>query len=223
VVLSGSLDDAALGAATVEQHGGRVIVQDPADAAYGSMPRCALATTRHPEIRTAGAIAGLLVRLAREKVGIPSTEPAASLEEEIRSLLAGDPQISPAPRDYSGFTCPECGGPLYHAREHAADGYDCLVGHRWSPESLLEEQAGTVERAMWLAILSLDERRRLTERLAASARSQGHPISAARFQAAAEEAAVAADALRAATSKMTPVTEEPVEDQLTPGETGTTG
>src|SRR5690242_6763039 len=107
VVLSGSLDDAALGAATVEQHGGRVIVQDPADAAYGSMPRCALATTRHPEIRTARAIAGLLIRLAREKVEIPSTEPTASLEEEIRSLLAGDPQITPAPPDYSGFTCPE--------------------------------------------------------------------------------------------------------------------
>src|SRR5947208_13245405 len=81
VVLSGSLDDAALGAATVEQQGGRVIVQDPADAAYGSMPRCALATTRHPEIRPASAIAGLLVQLTREKVEIPSGEPPAARKE----------------------------------------------------------------------------------------------------------------------------------------------
>lgn len=223
VVLSGTLDDAALGAATVERLGGRVIVQDPADAAYSSMPRCALATTRHPEIRTAGAIAKLLIRLAREKVEMPSGEPPADLEEEVRSLLAGDPQITPSPRDYSGFICPECGGPLYHAREHAADSYDCLVGHGWSPESLLEEQASTVERAMWLAIRSLDERRRLTERLAESARSRGYAISAARFQAAAAEAALAADALRLTTSKLTPVTEEPIEDQLTPGETSATG
>ena len=223
VVLSGTLDDAALGAATVEQRGGCVVVQDPHDAAYGSMPRCALATTQHPAIRPAGKIGGLLTRLAREEVEVPLGEPPADLEAEIRDLLTSDPQIAPVPRDYSGFTCPECGGPLYHAREDAADSYDCLVGHRWSPESLLEEQTSTVERAMWLAIRSLDERHRLTERLAESARNRGHPISAARFRAASEEAALAADVIRSATGKLTPVTEEPVADQLTAGETGTGG
>jgi two-component system chemotaxis response regulator CheB len=85
---------------------------------------------------------------------------------------------------------------------------------------LLEEQTSTVERAMWLAIRSLDERRRLTERLAESARSQGHPISAARFQASSQEAALAADVIRNATSKLAPVTEEPVTDQAAPGESG---
>jgi hypothetical protein len=103
----------------------------------------------------------------------------------------------------------------------AADNYDCLVGHRWSPESLLEEQTSTVERAMWLAIRSLDERSRLTERLAESARSRGHPISAAHFRAASQEAALAADVIRGATSKMTPVTEEPVADQITADQTST--
>jgi two-component system, chemotaxis family, protein-glutamate methylesterase/glutaminase len=221
VVLSGTLDDAALGAATVEQQGGCVIVQDPGDAAYASMPRCAVATTQHAAIRPAGKIAGLLTRLTREKVEVRVGEPPADLEEEVRGLLAVDLQIDPPPRDYSGFTCPECGGPLYHAREHAADSYDCLVGHRWSPESLLEEQTGNVERAMWLAVRSLDERRRLTGRLAESARARGHPISAARFGAASEEAGLAADVIRNATGKMNPVTEEPVADQLTAGETGT--
>jgi two-component system chemotaxis response regulator CheB len=220
VVLSGTLGDGALGAATVEQRGGRVIVQDPDEAAYGSMPRCAVAATRHPEIRAAGKIAEFLAWLTREEARAPADEPPADLEAEVRGLLASDPRITPAPPDFSGFTCPECGGPLYCAPERAAGSYDCLVGHRWSPESLLDEQTSAVERAMWLAIRSLDERRRLTARLAESARSRGHPISAAHFQASSQEAALAADVIRNATSKLTPVTEEPVVDQATPGETG---
>lgn len=76
---------------------------------------------------------------------------------------------------------------------------------------------------MWLAIRILDERWRLAGRLAASARSRGYAMSAACFQAAAEEAALAADALRNTTGKLTPVTDEPVADQLTPGETGAAG
>jgi two-component system, chemotaxis family, protein-glutamate methylesterase/glutaminase len=221
VVLSGSLDDAALGAATVEDCGGRVIVQDPDDADYASMPRCALATTRYPSVQPAAKIAELLIRLTGEEVEVPLGEPPAGLEAEVRGILASDPEITPAPRDYSGFTCPDCGGPLFHAGEHAADSYDCLVGHRWSPESLLEEQTSAVERAMWLAIRSLDERHRLTERLSESAHSRGHPISAARFRAASQEAALAADVIRGATSKMTPVTKEPVADKITADDPGT--
>ncbi len=83
------------------------------------------------------------------------------------------------------------------------EAYDCLVGHRWSPQSLFEEHSSAVERALWLAIRSLEERARLTGRLADSARERGHHLSASQFSQAAEEAKRSADALTAALHGMT--------------------
>jgi two-component system, chemotaxis family, protein-glutamate methylesterase/glutaminase len=64
VVLSGMLDDAALGCAAVERQGGCVAVQDPAEADWDSMPRSALAATEHALIRPASALAELITSLA---------------------------------------------------------------------------------------------------------------------------------------------------------------
>ena len=209
VVLSGLLDDGALGSATVERLGGRVIVQDPADADYDSMPRSAIAVTEHAAVVPAKALPDEVLRLVTEEnANAPATgrEPDRELVAEIAGLLAGDPETDTLLRGYSDLTCPECGGPLYFKgaeKMDRAETYDCLVGHRWSPESLLEEQGSTVERALWLAIRSLEERGRLTGRLADAARERGHALSARQFSDAADEAKRSADAIRRAVNSMT--------------------
>jgi two-component system chemotaxis response regulator CheB len=216
VVLSGTLDDAALGSATVEQRGGRVVVQDPAEASYDSMPRCALAVTEHAEIQPTGKLAAAVARLVGEQVESRPAEPAAELEAEVRGLLASDPLPLAVARDYGGFSCPDCGGPLFPAKEGNVVSYGCAAGHRWSPQALLEQQTDAVERALWLAIRSLDERGRLTEGLAESARQRGHALTAARFQDASKEARLAADVIRNAANGMNPVTEAPDTDDSLP-------
>jgi two-component system, chemotaxis family, protein-glutamate methylesterase/glutaminase len=197
VVLSGTLDDAALGCATVERQGGIVAVQDPAEAAYPGMPASALAATQRAIAVPVAGIPGLITRLATEEIGLPEDDdPSPDLEQEISRLLDGDLEHKVWDRPYSGFTCPDCGGPLYLANEDNPSTFDCVVGHTWSPQSLLEEQSVAVEKAMWLAIRALDERARLTSRLASQAQERGHDISAGRFREAAGEAYEAADQMR---------------------------
>jgi two-component system chemotaxis response regulator CheB len=210
VVLSGTLDDAALGSATVERLGGRVVVQDPEDADYHSMPRNAIAATAQPIVVPTADLARQVARLAKQEGDMvtggaqePDSEPDAELVAEIGGLLDGSLETDTRSRSYSGLTCPECSGPLYVANGERTETFDCLVGHRWSPQSLIEEQGAAVERALWLAIRSLEERGRLTSRLAEKARKRGHVLSADQFDSAAEEAKQSAATLRKAVNGMT--------------------
>jgi two-component system chemotaxis response regulator CheB len=147
-----------------------------------------------------------VIQLAKQEgdmVPPGAEEPDEELAAEIKGLLAGSPETNTQSRIYSDLTCPECGGPLYFFQGERAETYDCLVGHRWSPQSLFEEHSSSVERALWLAIRSLEERARLTGRLADAARERGHLLSASQFSEAAEEAKRSADALRDAVNGMT--------------------
>jgi len=64
VVLSGRLDDAALGARAIKRAGGRVIVQEPTDAQSAEMPAAVLATGNVDLVVPARRVAQSLVALA---------------------------------------------------------------------------------------------------------------------------------------------------------------
>ncbi|HEX4063604.1 MAG TPA: chemotaxis protein CheB [Streptosporangiaceae bacterium] len=193
VVLSGTLDDGATGAAVVERCGGLIAVQDPAESAYPGMPRAALAATQHPKVLSVPEIAGLIVRESQESVASPRNNPANPANPTDPSHLPGivtesGPAASRPPGEWSGLTCPECGGPLHYSTAVRPGRYECRVGHGWSPASLLNGHAAAVEQALWVATLRLDERNRLTQHMADEADKRGHLHSAAGFREAARQA-----------------------------------
>jgi two-component system chemotaxis response regulator CheB len=74
--------------------------------------------------------------------------------------------------------------------------YRCRVGHAFSMESMEAEQADVLERAMWTAIRTLDEKADLMRRLKERTRDQNTPHALRRFEERQKEAEENADALR---------------------------
>ena len=196
VVLSGTLDDGAAGAAAVERRGGVVAVQDPGESAYDGMPRAALAATQRAAVLRLSGLAAFIDQESRRPVAEPTVVPDPDLERQLSVFLEPVPRSAAQPSPWSGMTCPECGGPLLQEDASGPVRFQCQAGHGWSPESLLAAQAGGIERALWAAVLRLEERSRLHQVLAETAEDQGYPISAGGFRASALSARSSARKIR---------------------------
>jgi two-component system chemotaxis response regulator CheB len=181
VVLSGSRDDGAAGLADIKAHGGAAIVQDPHEAQYDGMPANALAGTTVDYMLPATEIAEVLVRLA-VRGRVPG--PVQKAEEN-----------SARPPEMLSVLCPECGGTLFQDDQGGFVQFHCHVGHRFAARSLLAAHAEGVERAMWTAMRSLEDRATLLRRMAAGMSERG-AITAASLEAQAASADEQARAIR---------------------------
>jgi two-component system chemotaxis response regulator CheB len=190
VVLSGLLDDGTAGLLAIKERGGIAVVQHPDDALFPSMPRSALDNVDVDHAVPIAELAALLLRLATEP--LPKTpQPAATAEMHAEADVAElelealqDPRRPGAP---SGFGCPACGGSLWELRDGELIRYRCRVGHAWSPDSLLAEQSGAVETALWSALRALEERAALANNMSARSAQRGHDSIARRFADQARE------------------------------------
>jgi two-component system chemotaxis response regulator CheB len=225
VVLTGALDDGTAGLAAVKEAGGLAIVQDPGEAFAASMPRSARAFVAVDHVMPMKEIGALITGLTREQTGPPPPvvgPHVVAMESDLGppsiALDAGD-----RPGKVSVFSCPECHGTLWEAEERGIVRFRCRVGHVYSAESMLAAQTDSVDRALWTALRSIEERAAFTHRLAERARARKHDGVARAF----DERASAADGHAAVLRELlatrailheVPETEAEVPEQIQPTE-----
>ncbi|MGY1594734.1 chemotaxis protein CheB [Geodermatophilus sp. SYSU D00708] len=162
VVLSGALDDGAVGAASVAAQDGTVLVQDPAEARVSAMPRAALTTVRRARSLAAAALGAAVTDVVCGP--FPSSAPATT-RERSRSMEGGPTAVTDLGTP-AAVGCPECQGGMYETVPDSTASYTCHVGHTWSAQTLLDAQRQAVEGAIYNAASKLLEMAAVHRRLA---------------------------------------------------------
>ena len=199
ILLTGSLDDGTAGIAAVKAAGGVTIVQDPEEAFSPGMPRSAIATGAVDHVLPIRDIAVLVSALVEEQA---PPQRNGSNHPQLRQMEPdlGPPQLalhgSDRPGKPSVFTCPECHGTLWEADEAGLLRFRCRVGHVYSPETMIAAQTDEVDRALWTALRTLEERAAMAHRLAERARDRHHPLVDRAFTIRANETEREADQIR---------------------------
>lgn len=188
VVLTGYLDDGAAGLSAVQRCGGVAVVQDPSDAAFPEMPHSALRTVKPDYVVPVDELGSLLGHLAREPAGpaVPIPRDVA-IEAQIAERAMSDIPAEDFLGDQVPLGCPECGGPLWELDDSSVKRYRCHVGHGYTERTLLVDQDLAVERALWAALRTLEERVNMLETLARREAEAGRTSSASGYEARAAE------------------------------------
>lgn len=182
VILTGYLDDGASGIAAVERCGGITVIQDPKDASYPDMPESALRALkagRGPDhLVPLAEIGALLDRLAHTERG-EAVEPPRDIviEANIAERAMSDIPAEEALGDQVPAGCPECGGPLWEVEEDRVKRFRCHVGHAYTERALVADQDDAVERALWVALRTLEERANMLESMARREHEAGRSAS----------------------------------------------
>jgi len=171
VVLSGTRDDGSAGLAAIKARGGGTIVQDPEEAMYAGMPASALAHVAVDAVVPSSLIARTIASMVNGADLPPGADPSADPSAD------GDGDVSVT------TVCPECGGVLSERAESGVTQWRCRVGHRYSPDTLVDAQAEGVEAALWAAVRALEDRQTLLARMSSQAHERGQPGVARAFSA----------------------------------------
>jgi two-component system, chemotaxis family, protein-glutamate methylesterase/glutaminase len=168
IVLSGLMDDGAAGLRALRVAGGLTLVQDPKEAAFPGMPQAAIEEAG-PQL--VGPVAVLAEYLCEWVAQLPGNQAGAD-----------SPQPLPVPAEPTALTCPECGGALFEHDVFGAERLRCRVGHTFSLTGMTIGKQETLEKALWAAVVALDEQADLNRRILARLSARGRTSQVERYR-----------------------------------------
>jgi two-component system chemotaxis response regulator CheB len=171
VLLTGADDDGTAGARAVREAGGLVLVQDPHESAFPTMPQSALQNVKDVRCLKLEEIPEAIVRLAQQPVAAgPASgngHPPLAQEVRLQETAEREKARSEEMGTPSAFGCPECGGTLWELDpESGYLRFRCRVGHAYTADTLLRDQEDATDRALWSAVRALEESAAVSRRLA---------------------------------------------------------
>ncbi len=160
VLLSGRLNDGTVGLESIKACGGLTIIQNPETAEYKGMP---LYAQEHMDVDYTLELEEMskaFENIAYSELPQATEVPAYLIKENaIASNLNSDINITDALGDQTPVSCPECNGPLWKLDHFNTTRYRCHMGHSFSEEALIEGKNGGVEKALWVALRILEEKK----------------------------------------------------------------
>jgi two-component system chemotaxis response regulator CheB len=196
VVLSGLLDDGAVGAALVARSGGRVVIQDPSEAGFDSMPRAALAAAPSAAVVPSGQLGRTIAAIVDRGEPEGPADEGRQVGSDMSMEDSGNPLfLAHDETRLTRLVCPDCGGSLAEVQLPHIVYYRCHVGHQYGPKTLEAAQADAAERKLWTGVAALEDHAALARHLADQAGP--HDQDGDGYREVADQAAGLAKAVRA--------------------------
>ncbi|MBV8906787.1 MAG: chemotaxis protein CheB [Acidobacteriia bacterium] len=149
VVLTGEMDDGTAGLWDIKRRGGVAVVQTPEEAVFPSMPLSALREIEVDYAVNLAEMSGLLCRLAFDD---------GRQKRPSQQVTDMEPRLT-------DLTCPDCRGTIWEVPRGTSSEYRCRVGHTYSPKTMLAEHFSTQEKALYSAVVAMEEGASLAKRL----------------------------------------------------------
>lgn len=185
VILSGALDDGTSGSWTIKHLGGTVIVQNPGEAAFDSMPLSALDQVQVDHTLFAAEMGPFLNRWVSKMTPKGRMDMADSkrIETEV-NIASGQDAFQQGVMEIgklSPYACPECHGVLLQIEEGINSRFRCHTGHAYTPQALLSGLIESIDEGFWQVTRALEEAVMLLEHIAERFMDANQPEMAAPF------------------------------------------